>query len=405
MSSQPRVVVTGLGMVSSAGDGVAAAWRLLGEGRSALAPVEIFDGGPYGDLLAGEARHLPRTDTLPRGLQLLDVAVKEVLADSGWGDAQRGAEPGVVLGTCQADIERARDIHRDYGERPNRASTDEDFGAFESYRPGHGTSFVAERIGAEGPMSTVGMVCVSSSVALIHALDLLRRGEAKRIVAGGFEGFSQFVFTGFHCIGALASAELKPFDEARDGTALGEAAVLLALETLDEAQARGATIYAEVCGGGFAADAFHMTAPDPKGGGLERAVRQAFSDAGVGPADVDYISAHGTGTVFNDGMEHVAFARIFGELAEADAMPPVSGVKAVFGHTLGAAGALDALVSILALREGTLPPTVNHETPIAEWDFVPGAARAGADLDVALSTNSAFGGNNSAVILRRWGDP
>ena len=400
---QPRVVVTGLGMVSSAGDGVPAAWRLLQDGRSALAPVEIFDGAPYGDLLAGEARHLPRTDGLARGLQLLDVAVTELLDDAGWGEAQRGPDTGVVLGTCQADIERARDIHRDFGVRPNRASTDEDFAAFESYRPGHGTSFVAERVDAQGPLSTVGMVCVSSSVALIHALDLLRRGEAKRIVAGGFEGFSQFVFTGFHCIGALASAELKPFDDNRDGTALGEAAVLLALETLEEAQARGARIYAEVCGGGFAADAFHMTAPDPQGGGLERAVRQAFDDAGVGPAEVDYISAHGTGTVFNDGMEQVAFARIFGEVDAAGRMPPVSGIKAVFGHTLGAAGALDAVVSILALQQGVLPPTVNHDAPIAEWDFVPGAARSGADLQVALSTNSAFGGNNSAVVLRRWG--
>jgi 3-oxoacyl-[acyl-carrier-protein] synthase II len=155
------------------------------------------------------------------------------------------------------------------------------------------------------------MVCVSSSVALIHAIDLLRRGEAKRVVAGGFESFTQFVFTGFHCIGAMASGALRPFDERRDGTVLGEGAVLLTLETAEEAQARGATILAELAGGGFAADAFHMTAPDPEAGGLQRAVQQAFADARVGPSDIDYISAHGTGTVFNDGMESVAFEQIF----------------------------------------------------------------------------------------------
>lgn len=398
-----RVVVTGLGMVSAAGTGVATGWSTLTAGESALRPIELFDGAPYGGQLAGEALHLPRTDALPRGLQLLDVALEEVLADAGWSDAERGAGTGVVLGTCQGDIEAARTVHRDFARRPHRAPTDEDVASFAGYRPGAGTAFAAERIGAGGPRATIGMVCVSSSVAILHAVDLLRRGECDRVLAGGFEGFSQFVFTGFQCIGALASGPLKPFDEQRDGTALGEAAVLLTLETLEGARARGATIRAEIVGGGVAADAFHMTAPDPQGGGLERAIRQAFAEAGVGPGDIDYISAHGTGTVFNDGMEHAAFARVFGELADAGRMPPTSGAKAVFGHTLGAAGALDALTSILALERGILPPTVAHEQPIADWDFVPGRARASAaPLRTALSTNSAFGGNNSAVLLQRW---
>jgi 3-oxoacyl-[acyl-carrier-protein] synthase II len=149
-----------------------------------------------------------------------------------------------------------------------------------------------------------------------------------------------------------------------------------------------------------------MTAPDPDGAGLERAIRQAFGEAGVGPADVDYISAHGTGTAFNDGMESKAFARIFAELADAGRMPPISGIKAVFGHTLGAAGALDALVSILAIRDRTLPATVAHTEPIQDWDFVPGCNRKTDDrLDLVLSTNSAFGGNNSAVLLRRVEEP
>ena len=398
------VVVTGLGLVTAAGEGVDAAWHTLNEGASALSALTLFDPGPYGLEIAGEAHRTPREPGLDRALQLLDLAADEVLDAAGWGDAQRGADTGVVLGTCQGAIENAGLIHRRYAARPVPEATADDRKAFAEYRPGYGTARIAERIGAGGPTSTVGMVCVSSSVALMHAVDLIRCGEARRVLAGGFEAFTQFVLTGFHCIGALASGPLKPFDQDRDGTVLGEGAVLLTLEREDDARARGATILARVLGAGVAADAFHMTAPDPQGGGLERAVRQALAEASLGPADIDYISAHGTGTVFNDGMESKAFARIFAELAEAGCMPPVTGVKSVYGHTLGAAGALDAAMAILALRHGVLTPTVSHQTPIEGlegWDFNPAASRPVDDVDIVLSTNSAFGGNNSALLLQR----
>jgi 3-oxoacyl-[acyl-carrier-protein] synthase II len=400
-----RVVVTGMGMVSAAGTGVDAAWHALTEGRSALGPISLFDPTPYNREVAGEALYLPREAGRDRSFQLLDLAADELERSSGWGDAQRGRSTGIVLGTCQGSNQRAESIHRAYAKRPHEAPTDDHRSRFANYRPGTGAARMAERLGAAGPRATVGMVCVSSSVALLHAVELVKRGACRRAVAGGFEEFSQFTFTGFHCIGAMASGALKPFDETRDGTVLGEAAVLLTLERLDDAIERGATVLAEVAGGGFAADAFHMTAPDPDGAGLERAIRQAFSEAGVGPADVDYICAHGTGTQFNDGMESKAFARIFSELEQAGRMPPISGVKSVFGHTLGAAGALDALVSILAIRDRTLPATIAHAEPIQDWDFVPGRNRPTTErLDVVLSTNSAFGGNNSAVVLRRLED-
>ena len=402
LSPAPRVVVTGLGMVSAAGTGIDSAWQLIRAGRSALAPVSLFDSTPYGGAMSGEALHLERAEGEDRSLQLLRLACDEVLGDAGWGEDQRGVDTGVVLGTCQGAIENARGIHRGFARRPHPSPTAQDRQAFAEYRPGYGTRLLAERVQAEGPCATVGMVCVSSSVAIIHALDLLRRGAAKRVVAGGFEGFSQFVFSGFHCIGALAAGPLRPFDEERDGTVLGEAAVLLTVETLDEAQSRGAHIYAEVMGGGYAADAFHMTAPDPEGRGLERAVRQALDDAGLEANDIDYICAHGTGTVFNDGMEHTTFERMFADLGVGEGMPAISSMKSVFGHTLGAAGALDAVASILALDEGLLPPSVALENPIADWDFVQGTSRdCNGHLKVALSTNSAFGGNNSALVLRR----
>lgn len=398
------VVVTGVGMVSAAGRGVDTAWTTLREGRSALSPIELFDPTPYKLSAAGEAKEVVREPGLDRAFQLLDLAADELLQRSGWGAAEKGHETGVVLGTCQGAIEGAESIHRTYSTRPVPAGDDGDRKAFAEYRPGYGTTRLAERIGALGPRSTVGMVCVSSSVALLHAVDLIQAGEARRVMAGGFEAFTQFVVTGFSCIGALAAGELKPFDAERDGTVLGEAAVLVTLEREDDARARGANILARVEGCGIAADAHHMTAPDPEGRGLERAIRQALGEAGLSPSDVDYISAHGTGTVFNDGMESKAFARIFAELVDAGRMPPVTGIKSVFGHTLGAAGALDAVMAILAMRDGVLTPTVAHETPIEgleEWDFNPDGARRAEGIDVVLSTNSAFGGNNSALVLRR----
>jgi 3-oxoacyl-(acyl-carrier-protein) synthase len=401
-------VITGLGLTSAAGAGVEYAWNHLLSGETALGPIQGFDPRPWGLDVAGEVRALPRRPDLDRAFQLLDLAVDEALADAGWvGDngTEASADLAVVLGTCQGAIEGARGIHRAYAARPVPAGSAADRHAFAEYRPGRGTERIAERLGATGPLATLGMVCVSSSVATLHATELLRRGEASRALAGGFEAFSPFVFTGFQCIGALAKGPLRPFDHDRDGTVLGEGAALLCLETLSSARARGARIRAEVLGGGVAADAFHMTAPDPQGGGLERAIRHAFREAGVGPADIDYISAHGTGTPFNDQMEFTAFSRVFSELEASGRTPPLSSIKAIFGHTLGAAGALDALLCVLALERGILPPTVSLTRPIAAgaWDFVPGRARSPErPLRTVLSTNSAFGGNNSALVLRRW---
>ena len=402
-----RVVITGLGMISSAGVGVEAAWCAAEDGATFLRPVRSFDPEAYGEPLAGES-DLPRDPELECSLQLLDVALDEVLKDSGWGEAQRGARTGVSLGTCQGAIEGAQAVHRGYAGRAAVTPEDADRAAFDDYRPGAGTARAAERFGAEGPASTIGMVCVSSAVAMINGLELIRRGVADRMLVGGFEGFSQFTFTGFHCIGALATGALKPFDEERDGTVLGEGAVLLTLERESDARARGAHIYGELAGGGMSADAVHMTAPDPEGRGLERAVRQAMDDAGVGVDDVDYISAHGTGTRFNDGMESACYERMFAERGQRGDFPLVVGHKSIFGHTLGAAGALDVVLSLLVFERGLVPPTVSHEQPLRSlpWDFVPGKARpVDEPMDTLLSMNSAFGGNNSALVLRRVEDP
>lgn len=402
---ESRVVVTGLGLVSAAGAGVESAWAHLLSGETALSNIRSFDPAPWGLEVAGEAQSVPRVDGEDRALQLLRLATDEVLRDAGWS-TEPEPRRGVVLGTCQGAIEPVRALHRRYLNRPVRADAG-DHGLFAAYRPGEGTARAAEQVGARGPRATVGMVCVSSAVAILHGMSWLRRGVADQVLVGGFEGFSPFVFTGFQCIGALARGALRPFDLQRDGTVLGEGAALLALETLESAQRRGARVRAELLGGGVSADAFHMTAPDPQGAGLQRAIRMALKEARLGPADIDYISAHGTGTAFNDQMELTAFSHIFGEQLAAGHAPPLSSKKSTFGHTLGAAGALDALLSVMALERDLLPPTVALAEPIGDgrWDFVPGRARpVEAPLRHILSTNSAFGGNNSALVLARWGE-
>jgi 3-oxoacyl-[acyl-carrier-protein] synthase II len=246
----------------------------------------------------------------------------------------------------------------------------------------------------------VGQACASSSMAILHAVELIRAGVIDRAVAGGFDGFSPFIYTGFHVIGALSRTGCRPFDIGRDGTVLGEGAALLVLESEEAAEARSARPLAIFEGGGFASDGVHLTAPDREGRGLVRAIGQALDDAEIDAEEVGYINAHGTATSFNDAMECTAFRQIFDGRG---AMRPISSIKSIFGHTLGAAGALDAIVSIEALNRQILPPTVNgaKEPLVEEWDFVTEGARPVSDLEVVLTTNSGFAGNNTALIFRR----
>lgn len=402
----PNVVITNLGLVTAAGVGVDASWRQVMAGRSCIGPVKTFDASVFPAAVGAELfdqppAHQPGDE---RSLRMLLAAGDEVSADLvPWLDAHPGERDrlGVVLGTSQGSILGVSNVHRRLRRGGGRLE-DTDLGAFQAYRPGYGTQRLAEMLGARGPRSTIGMVCVSSAMALIQAVQLIRDGVVDRVVAGGFEEFSPFIFTGFFCIGAMTKTVCRPFDQRRDGTALGEGAALLLLESQEAAARRGAQPLAVFEGGGFAADAVHMTAPDREGFGLERAIRQAFAEAQRTPDEVQYINAHGTGTSYNDSMECQAFARVF---AQAETMPPLSSLKSIFGHTLGAAGCLDAVLCMKAMQEQTLLPTVNHgEAPEVEyWDFVPGEARKTTGLDRILSTNAAFGGNNTALIFRRWG--
>lgn len=403
--SPARVVISALGLVTAAGPDADSAWAAVSEGRTCIGPVRTFDASVFSNPTGAELIDLPpaRREGDDRALRLLlhaacplEEALGPVLAE----DDRAAARTAVVLGTSQGAIDGVADVHRRM-RRGGGALTQEDCAAIRAYRPGHGTERLAELLGARGPRSTVGMVCVSSAMALLQAADLLRSGVADRAVAGGFEAFSPFIFTGFYCIGAASKTLCRPFDRRRDGTILGEAAALLLLETEEAARERGATPLAILEGGGFAADGVHMTAPDREGRGLERAIRQALDDAAVSPEEIDYVNAHGTGTPYNDAMECKALRRV---IPEGRTVPPMSSLKSIFGHTLGAAGAVDVCISLLAMEHQVLPPTVNsgEEPEVEDWDFVFGEARTTRGMRRVMSTNAAMAGNNTALLLRRY---
>jgi len=401
--SRPRVVVTGLGLVTAAGSDTGATWSAVADARTCIGPIRTFDARVFQNPTGAELLELPAAEREgdDRTLRMVLAAGREAagelpgrLADDP--DARR--RTAVVLGTSQGSILGMAGVHRRL-RRDGGELTGDDRDAIGAYRPGYAAGRLAEAVGAEGPRTTLGMVCVSSAMALLQGVELLRDGVADRVVAGGFEGFSPFIFTGFYCIGAASRTLCRPFDRRRDGTILGEAAALLLLETEDAARERGAAPLAILEGGGFAADGVHMTAPDREGRGMERAIRQALADGRVDPADIDYVNAHGTGTPYNDAMECRALERVI-----PGTMPPISSLKATFGHTLGAAGAVDAGVSILAMQHQLLPPTLNggEEPEVDDWDFVFGAARPAQGLDRVLSTNAAMAGNNTALLFRRY---
>jgi 3-oxoacyl-[acyl-carrier-protein] synthase II len=385
------VVISGLGVVAGTGVGRELAWDAMRAGRSAIAG---FEGDRLRRFGPGAGAHIPveaAPGEEPRIVGFLETAVAEAL--DGLPHELR-AGTGLALGTSQGALDELGPLHR----RPEGAVLDDAAcSRWRRSRPGYGMSRVAKRFGLDGPRSALGMVCVSSSVAVLQAARWVRSGRCERALAGGYEELSPFIQAGFGAIGALANGALNPFDRRRSGTLLGEAACVLLLERADLARSRGARIWGGVLGGAVRADAAHMTAPDMAGRGLERTLRAAMRDAGCEPDTIDAINAHGTGTIYNDLMECRALERVFGAAVRER---PVYSLKSIFGHTLGAAGALDLAGSLLAAEAGCVPGTVGHEEPLEglDWDFVPGPARVASARRI-LSTNSAFGGTNTALLL------
>jgi dodecanoy-ACP synthase len=418
--TRPRIAVTGLGAVSGFGSGADRLWAALVEGRRAMAEHPRLAAA---GLRPGPVALVPSLplDASGRAAQFAVEAAREAAADAGltMGGARLGVVCGTTLGAIDAWLQTLRahaavpppdgNLPHDenlfrgnlpHGENPSRGKLPHGDPTRADARWSYGApaQAVADELGARGPVDTVSVACASGNVALGAALALIRDGVCDVVVAGGADALNDFVLAGFASLKALDPAPCRPFDRARRGLNLGEGASFLVLEAEPHARARGARVRAFLDGYGLAADAVHMTGPDREGRGAARAMRLALDDAGASPGDVDFVSTHGTATAFNDLMESKALGALLGARA---ATTPANSIKSAVGHTLGAAGALEALLCVRSLETGLVTPTPGLTDPDPEiaLDVVRGQARR-LPLRAVLSTSSGFGGANAALLLR-----
>ncbi len=401
-----RVVVTGLGTVTSIGVGWPEFWANLLAGKSGIGRIESFDPSKYPCHNGGEVKGFDaaaymrrlRPDSVGRASQFAVAAAWLAVDDAGLDMA--ALEPhrvGVAVGTTSGEpnlIEKFNDSFV--------AGRMDDVGAeFLGQYPCHVIAgHVAEELRLGGVNITIPCACAAGNYAVSHAFDALRAGRADVMLAGGSDAFSRITYTGFSRLGAVAPEKVQPFDKNRKGMIPGEGAAMLVLEPMERAMKRGATIYAEVASYGISCDAHHMTAAHPEGDGAARAMTMALREAGLGPGDVSYISAHGTGTPTNERLETIAVKRVFGDGSNA---VPISSVKSMLGHTMGAASAIESAVCSLAVYKDRIPPTINFQEPDPECDLdcVPNFSRE-ARVIVAMNNAYAFGGNNSTVLLKKF---
>lgn len=408
-----RVVVTGMGAVSPLGLSVPELWQGVVEARSGVGPITLFDATGFDTRFAAEVKGFDPTNYMDRKeARRTDRYVQLALAATG--EALRGSElqindenrdeVAVFIASGIGGIDTLSeqlDVLRTRG--PGRISP--------FLIPAMITNLAAGQVsiatGARGPSYCITSACASSAHALGEAAETIRRGWAKAAIVGGSEAsITGIGVAGFNAMRALSThnedpaGASRPFDVARDGFVMGEGGATLILEDLEYAQARGARILAELVGYGATSDAVHITSVDERG--VTRAIRLALQRAGLTPEDVDYINAHATSTPAGDPVESAAIAQVFGGRNTA---PPVSSSKSQFGHLLGAAGAIEAIVSIMAMQHNTLPPTINLHTPdpACELDYVPNTPRA-ANLNVILSNSFGFGGHNVCLAFRRYAE-
>ncbi len=408
--AQPRVVVTGLGAITPLALNVRETWEGLLAGRSGVGPITQFDASDLPCRIAAEVKDFKAKDyidfkearRMSRVSQLTVAAAQEALTDAGLSSPVPNPErTGVLIGTGMGGFEQADDALQAYREKGFRAVSP--FALIASV-PNMPSYHVSLMIQATGPLSTVVAACATGTQAIGEAADWIRRGRADVVVTGGAEGLIHLgAMAGFAAMRGLSlrndepERASRPFDADRDGFVVGEGAGVVVLERLDQAQARGARIYAEVLGHASSADAFHSAAPDPDGAGAIRAMQWALRDAGLTPDAVDYINSHGSSTPLNDEIETKAIKTLFGEHAYELA---VNSTKSMMGHLMGAAGAVEAIAVILSLAEGVLHPTINYETPdpACDLDYVPNQPRW-TPVTVALSNSFGLGGQNACLVL------
>ncbi|MCL4459132.1 MAG: beta-ketoacyl-ACP synthase II [Chloroflexi bacterium] len=408
-----RVVVTGLGAVTPVGDDVEQTWAALINGKSGVARITLFDPSPFSVQIAGEVKGFDPTNyiepkearRMDRCVQFAVVATQEALKDAGLTiDPSNSENIGVIIGTAVGGIRTLLEQQKVLEERgPTRVSPF----FLPMMIPDTPAGQVAISMGIKGPNLAVVSACATGGNAIGEATELIKRGDADVVVTGGTDAaLVPLVLAGFIVMRALAAdndapeTASRPFDLTRSGFVMSEGATILILERLEHARAREARIYAEVIGYGSTADAYHLAAPAERGEGAARAMQMALRKAGIRPEEVDYINAHGTSTPLNDKLETVAIKTIFGEHAYRLA---VSSTKSMVGHMMGAAGAVEGMACVLAIRDQIIPPTMNYRNPDPECDldYVPNVARP-AKINVALSNSMGLGGHNSCVIFRKF---
>jgi 3-oxoacyl-[acyl-carrier-protein] synthase II len=415
-SARRRVVITGLGMVSSLGLSVDTSWNALLAGESGVNEITLFDSADYPVHFACELKGFDPTvwidrkaaRRMDRFAQIVLAAARQAHEDSGLDvgvNAERiGASIATGIGGLNS-FQECYDVLRDRG--PDRVSPF----SIPSIIPNMGAGWVSIDLGTKGPLMSQCTACAASNMAIGDALDEIRMGRVDAMIAGGGEApITKVGIAGFDAMRALSRRNddpkraSRPFDNSRDGLVMGEAAGVLVLEELEYAKARGAKIYAELVGYGMSADASHMTEPDPTGASPARSMRMAIDDAGLDPSQIGYVNAHATSTPLGDSAETRVLKIALGE--EHARKTPISSTKGATGHTFGGAGAIEAIFTTLALRDRIVPPTINYEEadPDCDLDYVPNVAREVPDLEVAASNSFGFGGHNATIVLRRFSE-
>lgn len=411
-----RVVITGMGVVSPVGNDVESFWRALSNGESGAGPITRFDASKHLTRYAAEVKdfdpkqRIDRRDArkMDRFSQYSVYAAREAFEQAGLLGTDGAYDPerfGVVLGVGIGGFETIEESVIALHEKgPGRVSPMTIPKMISNIGPAH----IAINLNAHGPVYTITTACASATDAIGNALRHIREGLADIMIAGGAEApITPLGIAGFNVIQALSSnynddpaRGSRPFDKDRDGFLMGEGAGLLVMESLEHAQARGATIIAEVAGNGFTNDANHLTAPHPEGVGAANAMKMALRDAGMQPEDIDYINAHGTSTPINDPTETLAIKKTFGDYAYKVA---ISSTKSMTGHCLGAAGGVEAVAGVLAIRDNYIPPTINLDEPGegCDLDYVPNTGRR-QEVRTVMSNSLGFGGHNGVLILRSF---
>jgi 3-oxoacyl-[acyl-carrier-protein] synthase II len=411
-----RVVVTGFGCLTPVGNDVATTWRAILAGKSGAGPISKFDATTFPVRFAAEVKGFDPVEFMDRKeakradayTQYAVAAAVQAMQDAGFAEGN-GYDPertGVIIGSGIGGLRSFEEQHDVYKARgPSKISPF----FIPMFIADIAAGIVSMRFNAKGPNYATVSACATSAHAIGDAFRTIQYGDADIILSGGAEAtVTPMAIGGFANMKALSERNdspetaSRPFDATRDGFVMGEGSGVVVLEELEHARKRGARIYAEIVGYGATGDAYHLTAPAPDGEGAQRAMRRAMQDAGLGPADVQYINAHGTSTPANDLNETKAIKAVFGEQAKR---LNVSSTKSATGHMLGAAGAVEFIFSALAVREGKVPPTINYRTPDPDCDlnYTPNEA-ASRQMTAALSNSFGFGGHNVTLAVRRYSE-